>query len=104
MPVIRMQQGKYLIGTESKQLVITNNHVMVRIGGGFDPIAKYIEKNEEGELSKLRRLTEDGEKDIEEVIRELLMKFNAEAVVMKNFMKVLNKDVVDRALRGELDE
>jgi len=36
VPIIRMQAGKYLIGTESKLLIIKGQSVMVRIGGGFE--------------------------------------------------------------------
>ena len=35
LPVIRMAEGKYLIGTESKSVMIKNTTCVVRIGGGF---------------------------------------------------------------------
>jgi hypothetical protein len=36
MPMVRISQGKYLIGSELKQLELKRQAVMVRIGGGYE--------------------------------------------------------------------
>ena len=45
LPIIRIQQGKYLIGTELKMLVIKADYCMVRVGGGFERLEEYIYRN-----------------------------------------------------------
>lgn len=44
MPVIRIGPGKYLLGTESKMLMIKGDICMVRVGGGFVSLQEYIER------------------------------------------------------------
>ena len=45
LPVIRIANGKYLIGTESKMVMIKGNSCMVRVGGGFEKLDGYISRN-----------------------------------------------------------
>ena len=42
IPVIRITNGKYLIGTESKMVVLKNSSCMVRVGGGFEKLEDYL--------------------------------------------------------------
>ncbi|XP_040580309.1 uncharacterized protein pigs isoform X2 [Lepeophtheirus salmonis] len=47
-PMIRVSEGKYRIG-ESKVLIfvrILRNHVMVRVGGGWDTLQHYLDKHD----------------------------------------------------------
>ena len=82
VPIIRIGPGKYLIGTESKTVMIKNTTCVVRVGGGFENMEAYIQRNEMDELNKLTRLMEEGEKEYEEVIKDLLNKFKAEPAVV----------------------
>ena len=102
IPFVRIQKGKYLIGTEVKTLMITNNHVMVRIGGGFDPLPRYLEKNEDEDITKLKRMMDKEGKAVDEVIVDLLGKANAEAVVIKSFNKALAAAVFDKAMNKDI--
>lgn len=45
LPVIRIGNGKYLIGTEQKMVVLKNSTCMVRVGGGFERMEEYIQRN-----------------------------------------------------------
>ena len=36
MPIIRIGEGKYLLGTESKMVILKGTTCVVRVGGGFD--------------------------------------------------------------------
>lgn len=42
LPVIKLDKAKYLIGTEVKMLEIQRSIVMVRIGGGYQPLLDYL--------------------------------------------------------------
>ncbi|GAB6030253.1 hypothetical protein CHUAL_005929 [Chamberlinius hualienensis] len=47
-PMIRISEGKYRIG-DTKTLIfvrILRNHVMVRVGGGWDTLAHYLDKHD----------------------------------------------------------
>lgn len=54
MPIIRIGHGKYLVGTESKMVMIKGSSCVVRVGGGFENFENYILRNEEGELNKIK--------------------------------------------------
>jgi hypothetical protein len=62
LPVIRIANGKYLIGTESKMVMLKNSTCMVRVGGGFERMEEYIERNQESELEKLKKIMNDSGK------------------------------------------
>lgn len=56
LPIIRMGNGKYLIGTESKIAVIKGTSCVVRVGGGFENMEDYILRHEDEELEKIKKL------------------------------------------------
>lgn len=58
-PIIRISQGKYLIGTETKMLIIKGESCMVRVGGGFEKLDEYLMRNSDPELEKIRKLMND---------------------------------------------
>ena len=35
IPIVRIESGKYLIGTEVKSMQIKNESLLVRVGGGY---------------------------------------------------------------------
>ena len=45
MPVYRIYEGKYLLGTESKQCLINGTKCVVRVGGGFESLEEYLKRN-----------------------------------------------------------
>ncbi|CDW72038.1 UNKNOWN [Stylonychia lemnae] len=91
VPIIRMMQGKYLIGTESKLLIIKGVSVMVRIGGGFEKLDEYIQRNQKNELDKLKKMMNDKKKTYNQVMVDLLKQYCKDEKVVKNFLKN-NKD------------
>ena len=61
MPIIRIKGGNYLLGTESKPVVIKGTTCVVRIGGGFENLLEYIKRYQQEELNKIdRAMTEHG--------------------------------------------
>ena len=68
VPIVRLDQGKYLIGTKEKQVSITNasnQQAVVRTGGGYmkmQEYLKYYSKYECTEISKVMRHSNEGYK------------------------------------------
>ena len=89
LPVIRMRTGMYLIGTDSRLVMIKNESCVVRVGGGFESLESYIEAHEAAELNKLKRLMEEGNKTFADVIKDLLNKYKADQAVVNQFMKTI---------------
>ena len=56
LPLIRLGPGKYLIGTETKMIVIKNSTCMVRVGGGFERLEEYLARNHDSEMEKIKRM------------------------------------------------
>ena len=85
LPVIRIFQGRYLIGTESKTLQIKGEVCMVRVGGGFERLEVYLRRNQESELEKIRRLMVEQRKKYKTVILEFLKRYGAETRVIESY-------------------
>ncbi|XP_074030228.1 GAS2-like protein pickled eggs [Leptinotarsa decemlineata] len=59
-PMIRVSEGKYRIG-DTKVLIfvrILRNHVMVRVGGGWDTLAHYLDKHDPCRCRSQHRTTQ----------------------------------------------
>jgi len=42
LPVIKLEAGKYMIGTEKKPILIKSNKLMLRVGGGYATLEEYL--------------------------------------------------------------
>jgi hypothetical protein len=62
MPIYRIGEGKYLIGTESKMCLIKGNSCVVRVGGGFQTLEEYLERNSASEVEKIAKMMQDQNK------------------------------------------
>lgn len=82
LPIYRIGEGKYLLGTESKMCMIKGNSCVVRIGGGFQTLEEYLLSHQAAEIDKIAKLMEDQSKTYNEVVRDLLVKFNAEQIII----------------------
>ena len=52
MPIVKVSEGRYLIGTRIKEIIQRNNGLYVRNGGGFMKIEEFIAKS--GSIESLR--------------------------------------------------
>ncbi|CDW86537.1 growth arrest-specific protein 2 [Stylonychia lemnae] len=101
LPIIRILQGRYLIGTEYKMLMIKNDSCMVRVGGGFEKLEEYIMRNQDAELDKIKRMMVDNGKSFAEVMTSLLEKFNADKTVIFNYQKYSKYNIPEKCLPQE---
>jgi hypothetical protein len=98
MPIIRVIQGRYLIGTEYKMLMIKNETCMVRVGGGWEKLEEYVLRNQDSELDKIKRLMTETSRTYTAVISEYLIKYNADATVINNWQKFSKFNIPERCL------
>ncbi len=89
IPIIRISEGFYLIGTEKKQVSIKGDSIMVRIGGGYEKIDQYISKRELDQLMKIKLMVEMRKISFKECIKQLLAKHTNDDKVFKNWEKSL---------------
>ena len=40
--MIRLKEGKYLIGTEKKLVMSQSNGILVKVGGGWEKLQSYV--------------------------------------------------------------
>lgn len=59
LEVTRMKKGSYMFGTKKIKTKIVNNNLIVRVGGGYMAIKRFIETHAEEEIGKLMRKYEE---------------------------------------------
>jgi ATP-dependent protease Clp ATPase subunit len=96
LPVIRIRTGKYLIGTDAKMAEIRGSTCMVRVGGGYQKLDEYIERVQEAEMDKIKRMMSEG-KTYNEVIIDLLTKYGAENAVITQVQKSFRLQIANLA-------
>ena len=59
MPLVKLADGEYLIGTEKKKIIVKSNNLLIRVGGGFITLEEYITRNAPFECIKIHMLMKD---------------------------------------------
>lgn len=44
LPIAKIEENKYLIGTEAKMIIVKSDKVLIRTGGGYCPLDEHINK------------------------------------------------------------
>ena len=44
LPIAKVGDLKYMIGTEAKKIIVKSDMVLIRTGGGFMPLEEHINK------------------------------------------------------------
>ncbi|CDW82748.1 gas2 domain containing protein [Stylonychia lemnae] len=99
LPVIRISNGKYLIGSESKMVVLKHRTCMVRVGGGFQKLEEYIITHKEDQIQKIKRMMTEKSKSYEQIILELLIKYGADQTVQDQVQKSLKLLIFNKMLK-----
>lgn len=58
IPIRRLGEGFYMFGTRKIYAKIINGKLVIRVGGGYMVIEKFIETYAEQEIEKLKRIAE----------------------------------------------
>lgn len=109
LPIVRISQGNYLIGTKRRQVKLKNTDCLVRCGGGYIPLEEFIRKYEGSEMEHLKhmlRKNKEQGKDPSKVFFELLRKCGADEKDMKRLqsqiVQQIEKDLVAGKVREQL--
>ncbi|CDW88396.1 cell division protein [Stylonychia lemnae] len=101
LPIIRVASGKYLIGTDLKMLMIKGTICMVRVGGGWERLEDYINRVQDQEIDKIKRLMTEVQKPYQLVMVDLLININAEQTVIQNYQRYSKYNIPDKCLPQE---
>jgi len=53
LPIVRLGGGKYLIGNDLKMVAVRNGNCLVRIGGGYQTLASFLDYHDVSECMQL---------------------------------------------------
>ena len=42
LPIIKLAEGKYMIGTEYKPILARSDRLLIRVGGGYATLEQYL--------------------------------------------------------------
>ena len=76
-PIVKLSQGKYLIGTKERTLSINDKGVLVRTGGGFMYLTEYLKHYSRSECIELNNLIQKNESSFSSTVVNLMIKHNA---------------------------
>ena len=71
MPIVRITEGLYLFGTRKITAKAQGDRLVVRVGGGFQPLEDFIKQYAETEQNKIAELKSKGEWDLDELVTRL---------------------------------
>ena len=92
-PIVKLSQGKYLIGTKEKTLQINNNGVIVRTGGGFMYLEEYLRHYSRSECIELNNLLQKNNCPFSEMVVNLMKKHNADKRSIAAYQRKCSKQL-----------
>ena len=78
IPIVKISQGKYLIGSKMRSLQTNGKGCNVKIGGGFYYLDEYLMKRSRSECIELNNLCKKGECSFGKVVIALMKKYQAD--------------------------
>ena len=87
VPVLKLEGGKYLLGTQKHIVQIKSNCLMIRVGGGFATMTEYLHQNGPFECIKLTKVMRDQKCNFKDAVKFYLEKHNAAKKVMSEWIK-----------------
>ena len=84
-PVVKLEPSKYMIGTELKHVFEKNDQLIVRVGGGFEPLESHINNICRAECFKISHLMRTMNLSYTEAVIHFLRQLNASEKVIEGF-------------------
>ena len=78
IPIVKLSQGKYLIGSKIRSLQTNGKGCNVKIGGGFQYLDEYLKKRSRSECIELNNLCKKGKCCFGRAVVALMKKHKAE--------------------------
>ena len=87
LPFVKLETGRYLVGTEVRSIQIKGRGVLVRTGGGFMYLSEFLLHYAKSECLKLGLMILKQNKSLKQVVLNLLKKHRNSQSGQKDWMK-----------------
>ena len=91
MPVVKLQTGKYIIGTHCREIIIKQTNLLFRVGGGYLDLKSFILKEAKIECIKILQDMVDENTTFCDVMCKVLLDNGATEKVMQKFRESNSK-------------
>jgi hypothetical protein len=86
VPIVKLDTGKYLIGTEVKSMQIKNDSLLVRVGGGYTSLEEHIARVARIECLKINQAMKKNNLDFKGAVCFFLDKHKANTKIKNGFL------------------
>ena len=93
MPYVKLEPGKYLIGTRERKLMMKGKSVLVRTGGGYMHFEEYIKHYARSECIGLSKLIRNCDGSVENAMIKLLNKHYTDKKSIAIYKKNCNPEI-----------
>ena len=87
LPIVKLEPGKYLIGTKVVAIQIKNKNLICRVGGGYTVLNKVLAADAKINCLQIALQMEKKEQTFEEAMLDILMQKKASEKVMRQWMR-----------------
>lgn len=87
MPIIKLEEGEYLIGTEKKKIIVKANNLLIRVGGGYITLEEYITRNAPFECIKIHMHMKEHKVSFKKAVTYYLENLDASKRVVRSWLK-----------------
>ena len=98
MPFVKLESGRYLIGTHERKLQMKGKNILLRTGGGHMYFLEYIKHYSRSECIALSNLVRkcEGAGTVQNAVIKLLYKLRADKNSVANYEKNCSLEMSDR--------
>ena len=87
MPIVKLEPGKYLIGTKVRQIQQKGNNLLARVGGGYEDLGQAISSESKIHCLQIALLMEKKGQSYKDTMVEILTQKKAPEKVIRAFMR-----------------
>ena len=87
LPIVRLDYGKYLIGTHEKEVQLVENDAVVTTVGGYTKLNDYLGQCARSECIELKKLIREGNGSYKSTVLNILKKHNADKMALGRWEK-----------------
>ena len=95
LPIAKVGELKYMIGTECKKIIVKSDKVLIRTGGGFMPLEEHIYKYALSECLIIWRTMQQKNLNFNESVVNLLALHGAPESLIEQYQEETTDDISD---------
>ena len=95
LPIAKVGDLKYMIGTEAKKIIVKSDMVLIRTGGGFMPLEEHINKYALSECLIIWRTMQQKNLNFNETVVNLLALHGADDSLLEQYQEETTDDISD---------